>query len=274
MISVSMYGRLGNHLWQYAVCRTVAEQNNYEYYIPREFLGTHLFNCSLGVDNNTTNKCFPICNNHDQMQKYDPTIFNIEDFTKIDGYLQTEKYIKHNQKNIIDWFQPKHDINSIIDELKLNDDICVIGFRGGDYKDKPHVYLDTKFYYDSMDYIKRINPNIKFVILTDDPNEAKKYFSDYPIYNYGMVGDFYAVQFAKYLIISNSTFYWWAAWLNTNSKITILPKYWLRHNISQGWWMPSDSLTEGFLYTDRDGNVQTYDQCLLEITDINYQPQY
>ena len=139
MISVSMYGRLGNHLWQYAVCRTVAEQNNYEYYIPREFLGTHLFNCSLGVDNNTTNKCFPICNNHDQMQKYDPTIFNIEDFTKIDGYLQTEKYIKHNQKNIIDWFKPKHDINSIIDELKLNDDICVIGFRGGDYKDKPHV---------------------------------------------------------------------------------------------------------------------------------------
>jgi len=274
MISVTLYGRLGNHLWQYAVCRTIAEQKKYEYHIPRNFLGTQLFDCSLGVEQDLTNKCFPVCNNHDQMQKYDPEIFNIEDFTKIDGYLQTEKYIKHNKKNILNWFRPKHDTNKIKEELKLDEDICIISFRGGDYKDKPHLYLNIKFYYDSINYMKYVNPNIKFIIVTDDPEEAKNYFSDYPIYNYGMIGDFYAVQFAKYLIITNSTFSWWASWLNTCSKLTIFPKYWLRHNISEGWWMPSDSLTEGCIYIDRNGKIQTYNQCLLEISDINYESHY
>jgi hypothetical protein len=122
--------------------------------------------------------------------------------------------------------------------------------------------------------MKYVNPNIKFIIVTDDPEEAKNYFSDYPIYNYGMIGDFYAVQFAKYLIITNSTFSWWASWLNTCSKLTIFPKYWLRHNISEGWWMPSDSLTEGCIYIDRNGKIQTYNQCLLEISDINYKAHY
>ena len=31
MITVTMHGRLGNHLWQYAVCRTIAEKKGYEY---------------------------------------------------------------------------------------------------------------------------------------------------------------------------------------------------------------------------------------------------
>lgn len=271
MISVSLYGRLGNHLWQYSVCRTVAEYNNYEYHIPKNFLGTMLFDCSLGVDRDQTSSCYPYCNNHDGKQKFDENIFNIKDFTKLDGYLQTEKYIINNKSKIKEWFNLK---KNNIDLNILDDDTCVINFRGGDYKDKGHVFLNIKYYYDSMNYMKKINSKIKFIIITDDPEEAKKYFLQYPIFHFGIVGDYAMVNSAKYLIIANSTFSWWAAWLNENSKFTIAPKFWLRHNISHGWWMPADSLTTGFYYTDRDGKISSYDECLAEITQLNYEDHY
>lgn len=272
MISVSLYGRLGNHLWQYSVCRTIAEFNNYEYHIPRNFLGSMLFDCSLGVESDQTVSCYPHCNNHDGKQTYDPNVFNIKDFTRLDGYLQSEKYILKNKQKIKQWFTLKNKNN--IDLSMLTDDVCVINFRGGDYKDKPHVFLHLKYYYDSINHMKALNSNMKFVVITDDVEESKKYFPDYPVFHLGINHDYAIVNSAKYLIIANSTFSWWSAWLNENSKLTIAPKFWLRHNISEGWWMPADSLTTGFSYVDRDGKLLNYDECLSEITDLNYQDHY
>jgi hypothetical protein len=272
MISISLYGRLGNHLWQYAVCRTVAEKNGYDYHIPRNFLGNNLFNCSLGVDLDLTTSCYPHCNNHDGKQAYDPNIFKIKDFTRLDGYLQTEKYILNNKSDIMEWFKLKSNYNANLSIL--DDNTCVINFRGGDYKDKSHVFLHKKYYYDSITHIKQIKPNIKFIVITDDVEEAKKYFPEYDAFHFGIINDYAIVNSAKYLIIANSTFSWWAAWLNNNSKITIAPKFWLRHNISEGWWMPADSLTTGFHYVDRNGKLSNYDECLSEITDLNYQDHY
>lgn len=272
MISVSMYGRLGNHLWQYAVCRTVAESNGYEYHIPRNFLGIMLFDCSLGVERNQTTTCYPRCNNHDGKQMYDPNIFTINDFTCLDGYLQSEKYILNNKINITKWFTLNS--NHSVDLSILTDDVCVINFRGGDYKDKSHVFLHLKYYTDSIAHMKQINSNMQFIVITDDVEESRKYFPDYPAFHYGIINDYAVVNAAKYLIIANSTFSWWAAWLNTRSKFIIAPKFWLRHNISEGWWMPADSLTTGFHYVDRDGKLSSYDECLSEIADLNYQDHY
>ena len=90
MISLNLRGNLANHLWGYAVCRTVAEFKNYEYHIPKEFLGSEFFDCSLGVEQDLTTKEFHVDECGEQ-QKYNPEILNIEDFTKLTGHLQTEK---------------------------------------------------------------------------------------------------------------------------------------------------------------------------------------
>jgi hypothetical protein len=44
---------------------------------------------------------------------------------------------------------------------------------------------------------------------------------------------------------------WWAAWLNKNVNEIIAPKYWARHNVSDGYWATGDSYTRGFTYMDR-----------------------
>jgi hypothetical protein len=80
--------------------------------------------------------------------------------------------------------------------------------------------------------------------------------------------DYYVVNQAKWLIISNSTFGWWAAWLNKKVNKIIAPKYWSRHNVSDGYWSTGDAYTRCFTYMDREGKLYDYETCKQEA--INY----
>jgi len=272
MISVSMYGRFGNHLWQYAVCRTVAEKRGFSFHIPRNF-ENHL-NCYLGEPIEIIDKYYPNKNNHDHIQKFDSKVFEIEDGTKLDGYFQSEKYILDNRSNILNWFKI-NDNNNLLNHLSIDENTCVINFRGGDYSSIKDVFLDKKYYYDSIDFMLKINSNMKFMVITDDINLSKFYFPDYNVHHFSIIDDFTIISKSKYLIISNSTFSWWAAWLNNSSSFIIAPKYWMRHNVSNGYWSPSDSLTKKFNYLDRDGKIQSYEECYLEIDqELNYSNHY
>jgi hypothetical protein len=274
MITVTMHGRLGNHLWQYAVCRTIAEKKGYEFSIPRNF--DNIFDCDLGVEEKDIKNHFLYENCFDFVQRYDPNIFNIEDNTKLWGFFQTEKYILDNRENILKWFTLE-----LTSEIELTENTCIINYRGGDYTSIPGVFLDKSYYLNSIEVMKNINPLMEFIVITDDVQNAENIFPDLKIYHKGIKEDFYLVSKAKYLIIANSTFSWWASWLNENAKLIIAPKYWLRPNIKKqenewgnNWWSPSDSLTTRFNYLDRSGNILNYDQCLSEITEYNYLDHY
>lgn len=268
MISVSMYGRLGNHLWQYAVCRTVAEKNNYQFHIPRTFLG-EFFGCDLGVDYTTTTEFYPCQHNEEHIQPFDPKVFDIADGTQLDGFFQSERYILDNRANIIDWFRVSEN-STIMKAVDFNANTCIIHFRGTDYKHIPDVFLPKKYYDDSIQLMKQHNPLVQFAVITDDQELARQYFPHFDIYQWGVIEDFMLLNKAKYLIIPNSSFAWWAAWLNETDPFILAPKYWLRHNISSGWWSPSDSLTSRFHYVDRQGIMSNYYQCLVDIPDDNY----
>lgn len=106
---------------------------------------------------------------------------------------------------------------------------------------------------------------MKFILITDDPECAKAFMPfDIPTYHLDIGFDFYVVNQAKWVILSNSTFGWWAAWLNNNVNKILAPKYWARHNISDGYWSIGDSYTRSFTYVDRDGNLFDYDTCRVE----------
>jgi hypothetical protein len=110
-----------------------------------------------------------------------------------------------------------------------------------------------------------INPEMNFLVITDDIEASRSYMPfNIPTFHEDIGFDFYIVNQAQWLIISNSTFGWWAAWLNRAAKKIIAPKYWARHNVSDGYWATGDSYTRGFSYLDRDGNESDYETCKKE----------
>lgn len=266
MISVQLSGRLGNQLWQYAVCRTVAERNNYDYHIPREWLGKDIFTAELGVEQDLTTQEYPKEDQWNVQQIYDPKVFNIPDYTKLKGWFQAEKFIINNKENIIKWFSFSKQKNI------LDDNTCVINFRAGDYKKFPTLYLRHSYFNNAMAHMRQFNPKIEFIIITDDPDAAYEVFaSKIEIRNAGAENDLFLLTQAKNLILSNSTFSWWGAWLNTNDPYVIAPKYWMAHNLSDGYWEPCDSITKNFNYMDKEGILYFSEDCAKEITDYNYQ---
>ena len=64
--------------------------------------------------------------------------------------------------------------------------------------------------------------------------------------------------------MSNSSFAWIPTWINDEVINVVAPKYWGKHNVSDGFWAQGDSLTKGWDYLDRDGGLFTYDQCKKE----------
>jgi hypothetical protein len=106
---------------------------------------------------------------------------------------------------------------------------------------------------------------MKFLAITDDMELCSQYMPEpMPIIHENIAFDFWTVNNAKWLIISNSSFGWWAAWLNLKSKLTIAPKYWARHNVSNGYWATGDVYSRFFKYLDRQGNLFDYNSCVVE----------
>ena len=235
---------LGNHMFQYSLCRIIAEKNGYNFYIPngkyleRSFPGIYLGNKDGEIQNYF---------NESPSQLYDENIFNIKDFTNINGYFQTEKYFKGNEDNVKSWFRIDidKDTKSILEVYDVNK-YCYIHIRGGDYKQSTNV-LPKSYYDKSINLIKEKYSNLEFLIITDDVELANSYYPNIKSISNDIMVDFKLMYNSKYCILSNSTFSWWSSWL-TEKEISIAPNNWLNYNNPELGFHPIDIKTDKFLY--------------------------
>lgn len=111
-------------------------------------------------------------------------------------------------------------------------------------------YSDNPFYVDlcKTDYYERamaLFPDDKFLVFSDDPEWCREKFNNNPdvqVMDKGdEITDFNLLASCKDQIIANSSFSWWAAYLNPNpSKRVIAPKQWYadgmdRTKVPTGW---------------------------------------
>lgn len=292
MITTNLTGNLGNHMWQYAVCRTIAEKLGYEWGInpnpTHDYFGGHSQMTFMNVD--FGKPIIGITNEyHEPWKTYrhaddvnitmlNETLYKIGDNTIMlgdngakGGIYQSEEYIIDRKEDIKKWFEIKQESKYVYDNklnemgVSLDDNLCVINFRGGEYRNIPNVLLRREYWKNAINHMVLINPNVKFLLITDDVACANS-FMPFPINAIHVdVGfDYYVVNQAKWLIISNSTFGWWAAWLNERANKIIAPKYWARHNVSDGYWATGDAYTKCFTYMDREGELSDYETCKKE----------
>ena len=250
MITVELRGRLGNQMFQYSLCRIIAEKNGYNFYIDKNINGhgqniSNFFNIDCGIMDGQILHTFQ---EDYSLQIFNPNIFNIPNFTKIIGFFQTEKYFLGYEDKIKEWFTINNNEKTIdiLNKFPTNK-YCYIHFRGGDYKDITEWFLPINYYKDAIETIKQKNKDINFIVITDDVIEASKYFPDFEILSNDIITDFSLIKESKYSIIPNSSFSWWACWLS-EKEITIAPNRWFNYNNINTNFSPVDIKTNKFYY--------------------------
>ena len=127
-----------------------------------------------------------------------------------------------------------------VEPLELPDDLCVIAFRGGEYVGVPELFLPQEYWDKAIRIVRNANfDQIKFHVVTDDVETAKKFFPNFPI-SHEISMDWRMIRYAKNLILSNSSFSIFPALLG-NAEMIIAPKYWARYNTKE--WINLDNAT-------------------------------
>lgn len=232
MIGAYLMGGLGNFMFQIAAAYDLAVRNNDVCLINVENVIVVHRNIETYKDNilhnvKFTNKKFNKFYNEKKFE-YHPIPYERDLMLK--GYFQSEKYF--DRQRILDLYKIDPTSYKFIKdniEWLLNDECVSIHVRRGDYvRNQASHPVQSMDYYNSA--ISHFEPDCQFLVLSDDIEWCKKHFVDINvkfIENTPDYIDLNIMRLCKHNIIANSTFSWWAAWLNENpNKKVIAPKNW------------------------------------------------
>ncbi|MFI3213748.1 MAG: glycosyl transferase [Eubacteriales bacterium] len=182
--------------------------------------------------------------------------------TLLQGNMQAAAYLQGYKEEIKQWLQVKPAYDSY-EYYKEN--LCVLNFRGGEYTGSVALYLRKKYWLDAMKNMKKICSDMEFMIVTDDVEAANKMLPEIPAYHFTLDKDYVTVKNGKYLILSNSSFAFFPAYTSETAVKIIAPKYWARHNVSDGYWSSEQNIYDEFVYQDRKGKLFSAVECRAEL---------
>ena len=211
MIHIKYNGGFGNCLFQYTFARLIAIKFNYHLDTIFKFnniINTTNYNGQLQYNTPkiVINNGFP--------DDLEPALY------MIDGFFQNYDYYKNNKTLIKSFF--------VLDTSKIainKKDIC-LHIRLTDYWNLNWV-INPSYY---LNILEQETFN-KVYIITDDVNDP--YLNNFKKYNPIIISespktDFYKLMEFDKIILSNSSFAWWAMFLGNSSKIYTF-KRWVRH---------------------------------------------
>lgn len=277
---------LGNRLFVYISVRAIAKKLGMDFAILdseilerglRDKDGNSFLTLDYGKESKDTdwtatydeksNRLFVGNSKHDiingvDVSEADEKIFELKSGTLIEGILQSPYYFKEYKKDIKDWLKVKPEFDS---HEYTADDLCIINIRGGEYADSPELFLRRKYWLDAMKNMRAINPDMRFMVITDDVDSAKRILPEVEAHHFEVWKDYVTVKNARYLILSNSSFAFFPAYTSETAQFIIAPKYWARHNVSDGYWCAEQNIYDEFVYQDRKGRLFSAEECKTEL---------
>jgi hypothetical protein len=214
--------------------------------VPFWGLARHVTNKYIPVANTTISKIFPkevgkifnyYCEkrNHKNdkttwphRRQFGSAILDI-DHGYLEGYWQTPKYFTDIRDTLREDFSIRAEqrYSNLVD--RIGDSTAVgVHIRRGDFihQGPGHGNVLPQMYYDkSISHIQSNNTDIELFVFSDEPAWARNHRTfDFPTthvsdsYPTSEVEDVYLMSLCNHNIMANSTFSWWSAWLNNNSK--------------------------------------------------------
>lgn len=261
MIVIKLLGGLGNQMFQYAMGRHLSLKLNTDlkldisefendtlrqYYLSPFCINEHfatkeeLKNFMPGYLNWFFKKPTKLI--REKSFTFDPKILSLNGNLMLKGYWQSYRYFEDIPEAIKKDFSLKKPFSKsykvLLDEINYVNSIGV-HIRRGDYvcdmiTNEYHGVCSPEYYLNAAKYIaeKIIDP--RFYIFSDDPQWIKTNFS-IPFKFKNVIElegqsshqDMVLMSKCRHNITANSTFSWWAAWLNQNpDKIIIAPQKW------------------------------------------------
>ena len=207
MINVHKLGTLGNNMWQYAVARVIAEENNLKlncYSIPG----------------------FPNTEQVVNGNEYDSPVVRIEGHSfdinslansrvEMAGYVQRYEYIREHKEKVKEWFQL--DVESPIKVLPTD---FVVSIRRG-WNGYPTDLCPPK------EYFQEIFSHVEYkriILCTDsfeDPFFGFMNEMDVEVIKacFTPLQQFALIKSANKTLLTSSTYCWWAAFLSNAEEI-------------------------------------------------------
>jgi hypothetical protein len=252
---------LGNQLWVYAFTTTLAKERGAFFSIknPERFKGLNFLNLDFGIPFNSEwhLPVFQELQHYDEIlgaHIYNEIIINeIPELAFLKGNFQSVEFVSGNRREIEQWakcLSPKN-----LEEV-VNDKTCILNLRGGDYRNRDDLLLYPDYWRKAISHMRNTIGELEFKIVTDDFKTAKQILPEYEILKLDVHGDYFILQNAPYLILSNSSFAFFPAWTNRNLKYCLAPKFWAGHNRNRGW-ISRYNLVEDWNYISRTGEVSS-----------------
>lgn len=244
-IAFSFLGGIGNTLFQAATAISLAVDNKcYAGVIDRRIGYLHTEN--KVYLNGIFADCYKLTERDiqssiiikEQNFNYSPIQLPFTDgYCILNGYFQSEKYFAHNRREIIESFYYSCEKEKYFQKWFPNiGDFVSLHVRRGNYVDLKHIHrnLDKQYYEDAMSLF----PNDRFLVFSDDIKYCKGIFKGdrFVFFEEAMldIDCLHLMSKCKHNIIANSTFSWWAAWLNLNiGRKVVAPKQWFTTETDQ-----------------------------------------
>lgn len=237
-IFIRITGGLGNQLFGLATaleqalrlnCKAVLLVDNYKTGNPRRFVLDQLVLPEF-IDVDYVSQPIKTLKNQPVFLEsgfgYDPSIMSITQGTILEGYFQSPKYFIHSQKMLDKIIFPPTGLDFAIGKAEhyFNHPFVALHVRRGDYLDPEvlefHGIATIAFFQTALDLIEALHSQKRNIVFTDSAEYVQEELSvlrqDWELFNSELVpGDFAslrAMSFADSIVMSNSSFSWWAAW--------------------------------------------------------------
>jgi len=173
---------------------------------------------------------------------FQPEIYKSNASVYLSGYWQSELYFSEFAEQIRADFTPARALSPTAEtwmQRTQAGNSVAVHIRRGDYvthapTSAVHGALEVRYYQRAMAEMRRTCADAKFFIFSDDPDFCQTFISGE---DFGMVSgnglenweELIVMSACRHQIVANSSFSWWAAWLNPNeAKTVIAPNPWFR----------------------------------------------
>jgi hypothetical protein len=187
---------------------------------------------------------------------FHPSFFRLTGPVYIQGYFQSEKFFLPAKEQVQKDFTIKKELTEKVEPLAASlqeHESVALHIRRGDYRNEValnyHGIVPLGYYREAVSQVSGKVAHPHFYIFSDDGAWVKE---NLRLPNATIVSgelssthfeDLYLMSRCRHNIIANSSFSWWAAWLNTNpGKTVIAPRNWFNKGpkdtqdmIPEGW---------------------------------------